>query len=249
MTDFHHLWYRCDITPDNFFLLLCRCLETNGVISLVQVQPGFYFCFIFAGAITDLKNDKAHCSTQHDVNTSETNFPHQQHRHGSFQLRKPVPTCKSHESWNKKGKLSVTPWQGGLALTGFCWLLSLIYFYFLCLPSNQKPHVYLYWHPFASPFWSPSQGPRFILIPLPSPSGEGCEWSDLFLQNPLSLVPEYFGKLLHYPKGKCSSHTTSMLLATCQRYNSSFLRVPVSDQASAWSLVEKIKLSMGKDFP
>lgn len=61
--------------------------------------------------------------------------------------------------WENEGKLRVTLCQDSLALTGFCWLLSLICFYFPYLPFQCQSSFYLSLLSFCQPTLAASPGP------------------------------------------------------------------------------------------
>lgn len=86
--------------------------------------------------------------------------------------------------WERKGKLRVMLCQDSLAMTGFCWLLSLICFYFLYLPFQSS--FYLSLLSFCQPTFSPVSSLSLWLFW----HWEGGGKSDHFLQNPLALPPD-----------------------------------------------------------
>lgn len=61
--------------------------------------------------------------------------------------------------WENKGKLRVMLCQDSLVLIGFCWLLSLICFYFPYLPFQCQSSFYLSLLSFCQPTLAASHGP------------------------------------------------------------------------------------------
>lgn len=149
--------------------------------------------------------------------------------------------CRSSQCWEKKGKLDVTSCQDRLALTGFCWLLSLPYFYSLCLPSHCQTCVCLL-------LLLPTCLGAHLEAPLfrahSSPFSDSGRWQKVRLFPPKSsaLSTWIFWKAFALSQGQMfllMPHLCSLLWAARQGNSSSFLSVPMSDQASALSWTKK----------